>query len=320
MKRIGFYQPHLDIQGTGVSYFDYAFYNEKILGNKSIMFCDRGDHRTHPLAEQKFKENLEVVELDGRENMSLLSSKCKEMNVDALYIQKCGRHDDGRFVYSVPTFIHVVGVQRDPHGTVYAYVSKWLSEHCSNSELPFVPYIIDLPSIEESFREQLKIPNDAVVFGRIGGPYGWNIPFVNEVIDQILKQRSNYYFLFANTDRFTSHERVLFVESFADLRTKRRFINTCDAMIHARNEGESFGAAVGEFSFCNKPVITFKGSPERNHIITLGDKGIYYNNKEDLHGVLHNFAPDTKKDWNAYKEFTPQAVMQQFNNVFIAKL
>ena len=320
MKRIGFYQPHLDIQGTGVSYFDYAYYNEKILKNKSIMFCDKNDHRTHPLAEKKFKEHIEVVELSGRENMTQLSQACKEKNIDALYIQKCGRHDDGRFIDTVPTFIHVVGVQKDLHGTVYAYVSRWLSEHCSNGEIPYVPYIINLPSEEDDFRKQLNIPRDAVVFGRIGGPYGWNIPFVNDVINQVIFSKPNYYFLFANTDRFTNHERVLFVEPFADLKTKRKFINTCDAMIHARNEGESFGAAVGEFSFCNKPVITYSESPERNHIITLGDKGIYYNNRETLYNVFNSFVVDQAKDWNAYREFNPDVVMQQFNNVFIAKL
>lgn len=320
MKRIGFYQPHLDIQGTGVSYFDYAYYNEKILKNKSIMFCDKNDHRTHPLAEKKFKEHIEVVELSGRENMTQLSQACKEKNIDALYIQKCGRHDDGRFIDTVPTFIHVVGVQKDLHGTVYAYVSRWLSEHCSNGEIPYVPYIINLPSEEDDFRKQLSIPRDAVVFGRIGGPYGWNISFVNDVINQVIFSKPNYYFLFANTDRFTNHERVLFVEPFADLKTKRKFINTCDAMIHARNEGESFGAAVGEFSFCNKPVITYSESPERNHIITLGDKGIYYNNRETLYNVFNSFVVDQAKDWNAYREFNPDAVMQQFNNVFIAKL
>ncbi len=30
----------------------------------------------------------------------------------------------------------------------------------------------------------------------------------------------------------------------ADLEYKRKFINTCDAMIHSRSEGESFGAAI----------------------------------------------------------------------------
>ena len=320
MKTIAFYQPHLDIQGTGVSYFDYAFYNEKILGNRSIMICDRNDRRTHPLAEQKFKQNLEVLELSSQENMNELETVCKDQKVDALYIQKCGRPDDGRFIHTVPTFIHVVGAVKEPHGTIYAYVSEWLSKHCSNGELPFVPYMINLPECNTDFRAQLKIPTDAIVFGRTGGPYSWNIPFVNGVITQILNEKNNYYFLFANTEKFINHERVLFIEPFADLNIKRRFINTCNAMLHARNEGESFGAAVAEFSICNKPIITYANSPEKNHIFTLKDKGIYYNDYSTLYNILNNFKPQPEKDWNAYTAFSPKSVMKQFQEVFIDKL
>lgn len=320
MKTIGFYQPHLDIQGTGVSYFDYAYYNEKILGNKSIMFCDKNDHRSHPLAVKKFKDNVHVVELEGKENMNLLKVACRDYNIDALYIQKCGLKNDGRFIEDFPTFIHVVGVNKDPHGTVYAYVSEWLSKHCSNNEYGFVPYMINLPDINTDFRQRLNIPSGAIVFGRYGGPYGWNISFVNKVVEKILDTHKDYFFIFANTDRFINHERAIFVEPFSDLNIKRRFINTCDAMIHARNEGESFGAAVGEFSFCNKPVITYKNSPEKNHIITLQDKGIFYDSEESLYNILDNFRPDTSVDWNAYKLFTPENVMNSFNNVFISKI
>ena len=41
---------------------------------------------------------MEVIELDGRENMPLLEKKLDELGVDAVYIQKCGKKDDGRFV------------------------------------------------------------------------------------------------------------------------------------------------------------------------------------------------------------------------------
>lgn len=320
MKKIAFYQPHLDIQGTGVSYYDYAFYNESLLGNKSYVICDKTHPATHPLAVKKFKDSLDVIDIEGTQNMEALTSVCKDLQVDALYIQKCGSRNDGRFIETIPTFIHVVGVQKDPHGTVYAYVSEWLSLHCSNYELPFVPYMIHLPETDSDLRKDLNIPQDAIVFGRTGGPYSWNIPFVNDAIFYILNERSNVYFLFANTDKFINHERVIFHEPFADLTYKKKFINTCDAFLHARAEGESFGASVAEFSICNRPVITFEHSPERNHIFTLRDKGLYYKDYNTLYNILRSFIPQSDKDWNAYKDFTPINVMNKFKTVFIDKL
>jgi len=60
MKKIAFYQPHLDIQGTGVSNYDYAHFNQTILGNKSFMIYDKHDSRSHPLAIEKFKGSMDV--------------------------------------------------------------------------------------------------------------------------------------------------------------------------------------------------------------------------------------------------------------------
>lgn len=320
MKKIGFYLPHLDILGTGVSCFDYAYYNEKILGNKSVFFCDKNDPRAHPKAKEKFKTNLDVIELKGSENMFELEKHCIDLKVDAIYIQKCGFINCGRYVNNVPMFIHVVGCQNEPHGLVYAYVSEWLSEAISQRQHPFVPYMTHLPETNDNLREQFNIPKDAIVFGRTGGDGSWNIPFVNRVIDHFVRSTPNVYFFLANVPRFTDHERVIFHEPFADLFYKRKFINSCDAMIHSRSEGESYGAAVSEFSHCNKPVITFFNSPERNHIFTLKDKGIYYTDSNSLLNIFQTFTPQPDKDWNAYKDYTPEKVMQKFNDVFIKKL
>ena len=186
MKTIAFYQPHLDIQGTGVSYFDYAYYNEKILGNKSIMICDKDDPRSHPHAIKKFKDSLHVVEIEPRERMDILENTLKELGADALYIQKCGKRDDGRFVSNIPTFIHCVGCVNDPHGTVYAYVSPWLAKEIGKEQHPYVPYMINLPKIspQDNLRHSLGIPPSAIVYGRTGGMYSWNIPWVNDAIKQ----------------------------------------------------------------------------------------------------------------------------------------
>jgi hypothetical protein len=94
---------------------------------------------------------------------------------------------------------------------------------------------------------------------------------------------------------------------------KVRFINTCDAHLHARNIGESFGLTCGEFSVKNKRVITWNGSKETNHIDILGDKGIYYNTQQDIYDILLNIKQiDTNIDMNCYREYIPKTVMEIF--------
>jgi hypothetical protein len=90
-------------------------------------------------------------------------------------------------------------------------------------------------------------------------------------------------------------------------------------MIHARERGETFGLAIAEFSSKNKPVITYYNSPERCHIDILGDKGIYYTDYTSLYNILSNIQLSDIKDknWNCYQNFTPENVMNKFNQVFL---
>ena len=216
--------------------------------------------------------------------------------------------------------IHVVGCENDPHGEVYAYVSEWLSKEFSNYTHPYIPYMAHLPEHNQDFRDELGIPKEATVFSRIGGFYSWNIPFVDGVIKEALQHRDDIYFLFVQTHPFVDHPRVIHIDPFADLHTKRKFINTSDAFLHARLEGESFGMSCAEYSICNKPVITYSDSPERNHIFTLGDKGIYFDGPQKLLDILTSFHYNPSQDWNAYKEFTPAKVIKKFKKVFLDKL
>ena len=98
------------------------------------------------------------------------------------------------------------------------------------------------------------------------------------------------------------------------------FINTCDALLHSRFEGESFGLTCGEFSLRNKPVITFFNSLERNHIEILNDKGIYYRNGQELLNILLSFKDELltlHEDWNCYRKFSPENVMPIFRDKFL---
>jgi len=124
---------------------------------------------------------------------------------------------------------------------------------------------------------------------------------------------------FQLTDKFIDHERVIFLPGSSDMNAKVRFINTSDAMLHARYVGESFGLSCAEFSIRNKPVITYEKSPERNHIDTLGEKGIYFETKSDILHILRNL--DKKEinslEWNCYQDYTPEKVVQKFKEVYL---
>ena len=311
--KIAFFSPHLCLRGTTVAMHDYSFYNQEILGNESVVIHERDHQYNDETVVEKFEKHAQVIPIDG---ISGLDSALEKEKCDAVYIIKTGKNDE-RIAHACKTLIHCVGVQNDPHGDVYAYVSKWLSDVCSGGKTPYVPYMVDLPNVDEDLRKDLGIPEEAVVFGRNGGHDTWNLPFANAVIETVLRNSSNIYFLFQNTPIPFRHNRILYVERKADMAYKTKFINSCDAMIHARHEGESFGLSCAEFSLRNKPIITWLDSKERNHIEVLGSKGLYYSSPQDMFESLMTFQKQPEKDWNCYRDFNAFDVMKKFKEVYL---
>lgn len=107
--------------------------------------------------------------------------------------------------------------------------------------------MIYLDDTAESLRKELHIPKNAIVFGRHGGNDTFDMDFVKQAVIKTVMNK-NIWFLFLNTDPFFSHKRIIYLPATADLKYKTKFINTCDAMIHGRYHGETFGLACGEFS------------------------------------------------------------------------
>jgi hypothetical protein len=67
----------------------------------------------------------------------------------------------------------------------------------------------------------------------------------------------------------------------------------------------------------NKPIVTWKHGHEKGYIEILKNDGIYYDNENDLKDIFLNFSPEKGKDYNSYKEFSPENVMNKFNDVFL---
>lgn len=301
--RVGFLNNQIDNRGTGNALFDYADYNESILGNTSIILSLDTQPRD-PLMEARLYERFQHIwPYNGKD----------KLDIDVLYHIKSGADDGFRAPIGVRYAVH--GVFECPsHGDRNAVVSDWLSGACN---VPSVPHIVLLPNTTETLRRSLGINPDAVVFGRYGGSDTFDIPWIWDAIGSALDQRNDILFLFANTDGIP-HEilnsgRVASLPPIGSPFDKRIFINTCDAMIHARQRGETFGIAVGEFASEGKPIITYGNSPEKAHLLNL-PYAEQYLDKEQLIDILVNFTAYASK---GYLDYRPRNVMAKFKEVFL---
>lgn len=317
--KVGFYSSHLCLRGTTVAIYDYARYNQEILGNESVVFYDPMNSHNDPGVINRFKSLCEVVALDGIYSQAALESQIESKKVSAAYIIKGGYKKDSVTPTNCKSLIHAISMAppSEIHGDVWAYASYWLRNACSQgTSVPVVPYMVNLPEIEEDMRLDLGIPKEALVFGRHGGLDTWNIHFADQVVMAALRARDDLYFLFQNTAVSFSHPRVIHLPTTSDTLEKTRFINTCNAMIHARHEGESFGLACAEFSIRDKPILTWGGSRERSHLEILGEKAHVYHSPQEMLDMIVNF---TRKhhDYNCYREYSPQNVMSIFKKEFL---
>lgn len=316
--KIAFQSNQLSMTGTEVALYDYAHHNELQLGHKSVVFYEAGNVNNHPQALAKFSDRFEVV---AYQNLVDLEEKLNLHKCDLLYTIKSGKRD-GLMSKQIPTMVHAVfpTSPHQIHGASYAYISAWLSKHCSRNRIPAVPHIVEMPKTSSDLRDSLGIPPKAMVLGGYGGRISFDVPCAISAVKRLLAERGDVYFLFMNFAPFVDHPRAIFLPATTDMDYKARFVATCNAMLHARLQGESFGLAVGEFSVMNKPVFTYRHCKHSHHLDMLGNKGLVYEDEASLISLVDALPSKLiqEKDWDCYSaSCNPQAVMAAFDRYLI---
>jgi hypothetical protein len=317
--KIAFHVGHLNLRGTTVALYDFARFNRSLLKNESIILANKNDD----LSDRARFESLFPVFL--YDQPSEIDAILKRENVDAIYWLKEWRND-GLLSKTAKNLVHCISGGYDPHGDVYAYISKWSSDFYAGGKAPYVPLIVDLPPAKGNLRAELGIPAGATVFGRHGGASQFSIRFVRRAVIKTARRRKNVYFLFLNTNRFNRRwpnknlRNIIYLPPTVDPGRKVAFINTCDAMLHGREQGEAFGLAVAEFLHQDRPVMTWDSCREMAHVADLlRGKAILYHDYKDVYCILNEFKPLPRD--GAYKaqveEFQPEAVMEKFKKVFL---
>jgi hypothetical protein len=331
-----FHTEQIGERGTETALYDYALGNRNILGGGSFIAAPAARVFDQGVLK-KFRDAFEVFLYRAPEE---LEPYVKEKSIGLFYRLVSGERENLPDL-GVPVFIHCVFTTRERFGDYYCPVSDFINRYYRTG-YPVLPHIVKkFPGLAGDLREELGIPRDAVVFGSYGGAGSFSIQFVKDTLVKTAEQRKGIYFLFMNFTPFAEgFPNIIFLPKNTDLAYKERFINTCDAMIHARSEGETFGLAVAEFAVKNKPCITW--APDilhnplycfkvflkrllgknfgyaRAHLDFLGNRALRYTGEKDLNDILLRFREKYLKpvNYDCYSErFGEERVMKIFKDI-----
>jgi len=335
-----FHSNQLSERGSEIALFDYALGNQNILKNNSFIAAPKNRVFDENVLN-KFKQNFTVYLYESIKDAQDFAESNK---IDLIYKIAHGGMKEYLLHDKIPHFIHCVFSTKAKYGTFYCPISEYLNKWF-RTDYPVLPHIVKkFSGNPETLRETLNIPHNATVFGGYGGEKQFDIPFVQQAIAEIARKRKDIYFIFMNFHSFLASEEkinnIIFLPKNTERGYKEKFINTCDAMIHGRSDGETFGLAIAEFSVKNKPIITWAPAFFKNtvfslkkfkryllnrppiyyeaHLHYLGDKSIKYTCEEDLKEILCNFKEKylQKINYDCYSElFSEENVMRIFQNI-----
>jgi len=317
--KVAFHNPNVSIRGAFAAMVDYAELNKNILGNESKLFVRRSRAAPHLAVWPVLTRGLPVVMY---ETLQELGREVRRFQADFFYeISPGSPHALPRT--GCPVGIHAIFPHSEFFGDRFRYVSPWLARVMTGQADGFVPHLVRKYESRESLRAELGIPPEAKVFGRHGGADTFNISFVHRAVVRHARRHPRDHFVFLNTERIVGTEalkNIHYLPPTTDPIQKGRFLATCDAMLHARLHGETFGLAVGEFAVLGKPVITYGESRERAHLEMLGPHGRTYRNESELHEILAAFKPCLVSGTAYEGHADPAAVMTRFQSQFLGVL
>ena len=322
--KVGFHCDSLSLRGVTVATLAYARMWSQSLGQQSVLIKSEGQTpwiKDHPNSERRIQD-LEVLRYrDPKQLDSLLL----DSGIEALYVLTSGRPETRFHNITSPLWIHAVFPSRisDIHGSRYACISNWLTKESFNYKIPYVPHIVDFPDEPSESRllwnKRYGIPHNSIVIGSMGGRHTFDLKPARDGLEKALNSRSDLYFVALNHRKFTNHRKSLFIPGTDNPREKSSFINACDAMLHGRAQGETFGLACAEFAAAGKPIFAWRHSPERHHLETFCPKVLNFSTATELEEKLLALDP---RDWSPSDRqqscipFQQDAIAPIFKKVF----
>ena len=283
------------------------------------------------------------LSIGGRFMVKLIES----VGCDVLYLMKYGTLDSppsypASFETSVPIAVHAVFVYQPHYRANVIPLNSFINPSLGPSAS--LPHIVSPPRALSSLlisrilslRRSVGIPDQGpLVMCGFGGADSFDIPDAERatlLLASVYTIQELHFMFMGLAPNFLLHEleeshhdrSMPFTSTWypnlhvlppaVDDLSREAFIGSCDAMLHARSIGETFGLAIAEFSIRNKPVLVFNDptlrADSREHLRILGKKAFLYSNVLDLQAIIADWVQQGVpiNDYYAYSEFSPSQV------------
>lgn len=333
-----FYSNQLGLRGTEIALFDYAHYFEALTCGEAHIGSRVGapEMEGKPKFDSRF--GYERVHLIGSKDFASIDDIVDKHSIDVVYTLQAGNDPPWRPPRNASLLMHGVFWEHDMLGNRGQQPGRRLaviSESVEHSpDVPVVPHMVNMDPCDDDvpgMRPTFQIAQDARVFCRHGGFETFSDLELSWVWPEVCSHARAYpedYFLLMNTNPGECSGKlsnVIHLPGSPNMTRKRSFLNTCNACLHARRHGESFGLAVAECSMSGLPVITHAHpSPGGdNHLRILGPHALPYHDADSLASLLRTFDVafhgSTAQKFlyqHLYDAYSPGKVMQIFLQEF----
>lgn len=327
--RVLFLTANLDARGTNVAVFDYMKAMEELACGQSYVatFEDAAQMDARPKFEARFPGRVLLTRSSPAGRGEDVARLVSAHGLDAVYNLQWGAGLPMQLTGGVKLLLHAVfnAAGGEEEGSSLAVISESVPRPTS---VPVVPHIVahnasldDAPSL----RIELGIPATAVVFCRHGGLGSFSVRAARAAVCAHARahaQANDTFFLLLGTAPEPCEAglaNVVHLPTSTDLVLKQRFLNTCNACLHGRMDGETFGLAVGECSSAGLPVITYAHAPADAdfHLRVLGEHALRYSDEAGLMTLLAGFDVGWHLERRGlyahiYDRFLPGPVMLNF--------
>lgn len=307
MKKIKilFYSHTIDFAGTWRSHerillnldrnkFDvFVFYNPNCDNNRLEFLKSKLGDNLIPFSASKTRLGPEY---GYPYESSDFISKAKEMKFDIIHFARSGYYE-WPFIERISPIQVETNIFGGRDNTKYLDCSVTIC-NTINDIRGGSDYIVYNPipnkiDNQDSLKEEMCIPDDYIIFGRIGRPANFH-PIALESV-KILKDSGFYKFKFIIIGAcdmtkkmiidYELSDNCIILDTTNDDNYIHKFLNTIDIFLHYRSDGECHSTAIAQAMIYGKPIVSHRAGYNGQYE-TIKDGGYVAQSKKDYSEYL----------------------------------